>query len=144
MNGLAPRSARGSCRKAWPTLVLAALALRAIVPAGYMPGSIPDGELMVLCPEASAAAFTLVAGLTRTESGHAHHHHHGHSGTDSGGTSVDSRCPIGTALKLDAIAPSYPAITAADTAADYALPALPARKTRRAARHFDTRAPPPA
>ncbi|MGI9271552.1 MAG: hypothetical protein ACR2QT_07250 [Woeseiaceae bacterium] len=74
-------------------LLLATLALRALVPLGYMPGNILDGEFMVLCPVASAASLELLSSETT--------HHHGNE--DETGVSVDRACPIGSSLFFDAI-----------------------------------------
>lgn len=76
-------------------LLLATLALRALLPIGYMPGNLLAGELAALCPVASAATFELL------DSSAAHEHHHGESGKEL--PSVGGACPIGSSLFFDAL-----------------------------------------
>ncbi len=75
------------------SLVLLALALvgvllRAVVPAGYMPGSIESGLLFELCAEGLPASFTAEladAGGPHSANRHGGHggaHHDGHHGED--------------------------------------------------------------
>jgi hypothetical protein len=81
--------------RATACLVLATLAIRALVPLGYMPGKLLQGELVELCPVASAATFAFL------NLGHAHSHHHGESNDDV--PSIGVACPIGSSLFFDAI-----------------------------------------
>ena len=60
-----------------------------------MPGSILDGELMVLCPVASAPAVELL----QARASHQHHH----AGADNDDPSVSSACPIGSSLFFDVV-----------------------------------------
>ena len=82
-------------RRAVTGVLLASLAIRALVPPGYMPGHILDGEFMVLCPVASATTVALLQTRTSIE------HHHG--GPDTNGPSVSSACPIGSSLFFDVL-----------------------------------------
>jgi len=67
---------------------LAMLSLRALTPAGYMPGSTGSGLLFELCPAGMPAAVMRALGGN-------HHHHHG---PDSSSISDDEQCPIGHML----------------------------------------------
>lgn len=66
---------------------LAMLSLRALTPAGYMPGSPGSGLLFELCPAGMPVDVMQALG--------AHHHHHAR--TDSP-MSDDEQCPIGHML----------------------------------------------
>lgn len=68
---------------------LAMLALRALTPEGYMPGSPASGLLFELCPSG------VPAGLMQALSGELGHHHHGADGEAAQGT---EQCPIGHML----------------------------------------------
>lgn len=74
---------------------MATLALRAMIPLGYMPGNILNGEFMVLCPIVSATAIKLLPAAST------HQHKHG----DAAETvpSIGAACPIGSSLFFDAI-----------------------------------------
>ncbi len=75
-------------------LVAPVLALRALIPAGFMAASVDGAWQIVLCqPE-------LMAG--------AHHHHHGQ---DSGSTVVDPTCPYAQSAG-PALMPTLPALPA--------------------------------
>jgi hypothetical protein len=82
-------------RLATASLLLATLAVRALLPMGYMPGNLLAGEFAKLCPVASAATFELLSSNTT------HQHHHDESGKEL--PSVDSACPIGSSLFSDAL-----------------------------------------
>ena len=69
---------------------LATLALRALTPDGYMPGSADSGLLYELCPEGMPAEIMQALG------GNSHHHHHGDDGSAS--VSATEQCPIGHML----------------------------------------------
>ncbi|MEJ2298890.1 MAG: hypothetical protein P8X94_10400, partial [Woeseiaceae bacterium] len=72
------------------TLLLAALAmlsLRALTPAGYMPGSPGSGLLFELCPAGMPAGVMQALG--------GGHHHHAPAGSTM---SDDEQCPIGHML----------------------------------------------
>lgn len=71
--------------------VLALLALRVMMPAGYMPASTGSGLLFELCPDGlPAAAINAIAGGN-------HHHHHAAGGDSESGPS-DDQCPVGHML----------------------------------------------
>lgn len=82
-------------------LLLAAVVLRAFIPAGYMPAEPGKGLLFELCHDG------LPAGFMATLAGHAHHGDHGaHQGHGSAGD-----CSIGHILALAfADAPDIPDI----------------------------------
>jgi len=69
-------------------LLLAVIALRSIIPAGYMPGSLDSGLLFVLCPDGMPSAFMqeLVG-----------HDHHGSSAGETGPHSF-AQCTMGHLL----------------------------------------------
>ena len=75
------------------TLLLAAIAFRAIIPVGYMPGSPGSGLLFELCPDGMPSAFVQALG--------GHHHH----SSDSGETTPHSfdQCTVGHAIGSAAI-----------------------------------------
>jgi hypothetical protein len=77
--------------------LLAALLLRALVPAGFMP-AVGSGSLaLVFCqPGAPIAAGP-----------HARHHHQGHDGAGQGSHSASSACPF-----AQSAAPSLPTLAA--------------------------------
>ncbi len=95
-------------------ILFAALLLRAVIPAGYMPAAAGSDFLFEFCPEGIPASFMRsVAG----DPGHKHGHmDHGDSGHD------DHRCPVGHML-LSAIAGD-------DAWQAEAAPVLPALYTR--------------
>lgn len=82
-------------RRAATRLLLATLALRALLPLGYMPGNLLAGEIAQLCPVTSAATFELL------DPSSTHEHHHGEAGKKL--PSVGSACPIGSSLFFDAL-----------------------------------------
>jgi hypothetical protein len=69
-------------------LLLAAMALRAIVPVGYMPGSLGGDLLFEMCPDGMPAAIVQALGGE---------HHHG-GGDDGSTTSSVEQCPMGHLL----------------------------------------------
>lgn len=69
---------------------LATLALRALTPDGYMPGSANSGLLYELCPDGMPAE------IMQALAGGGHHHHHGHD--DAGAVTGTEQCPIGHML----------------------------------------------
>lgn len=89
-----------SLRAPATVLVLGALLLRALIPAGYMPGNLIAGEFAVLCPTGLPAEV-------------AHQLHQGHLDDGEQQLDMDSECPIGAALQLIAI--SSPATIDATT-----------------------------
>ena len=89
---------KAGLRRIATSLLVATLAVRALLPMGYMPGNLAAGELAELCPVASAATFQLLGSAAE----HSHHH-----GDDSDAISVDTACPIGSSLFFDAL-PTLP------------------------------------
>ncbi len=90
--------------KAITAIMLAAFLLQAMIPAGYMPGSVADGKFVELCPSGlSAGAMSALSGE--------HHHHHADSHVDF------SQCDLGGGL-------SAPALLAQATLTYAALPGL--------------------
>jgi hypothetical protein len=71
---------------------LATLALRALTPDGYMPGSAGSGLIYELCPEGMPVEIMQALG------GNSHHHHHGDDGSASASVSATEQCPIGHML----------------------------------------------
>ena len=70
-------------------LVAAVVFARALIPAGYMPGSAESGLLFVLCPEGVPAGFSQFLSGSDLDDTHAHH---AVAGQD------DHHCPIGHML----------------------------------------------
>ncbi len=80
-------------RRTFVVAALATLALRALTPEGYMPGSRDSGLLFELCPEGLPAV--VVQALAGTDS----HHHQEHAVEEqSGQVSATAQCPIGHML----------------------------------------------
>ena len=80
-------------------VTLAALALRALAPDGYMPAAPGSGLLYELCP--SGMPDEIVQAQSRHGGDHGHHgsHHHGSHGDDEDTqASADKQCPIGHML----------------------------------------------
>ena len=69
-------------------LALAGILVRALIPLGYMPGNVLDGEFMVLCPSGLPANIV--------------HALHGHHDADAA-LELDRACPIGGALHYAAL-----------------------------------------
>lgn len=63
-------------RRHWVLLVVPALALRALIPVGFMPVAAADGLSIELCPDAGAAPFERAAHDPLAH----HHHQHGPGG----------------------------------------------------------------
>ncbi len=132
------------------TAALLAVAMRAVVPTGYMPGSIPAGEWMVLCPANSAAAYALLEAIAPAGTGghdhHAHHGHHGHHGADSAnGASAGApeSCPLGTALGQTALVDDPAAASQTlPRAAGVLPPPVAAPRAHPIDRHYPVRGPP--
>ena len=71
-------------------LLLATLALRVMIPVGYMPAVIGSGLLFELCPEGMPATVMQALG--------GHHHHH-EPNSDGDQASFDTeQCPVGHLL----------------------------------------------
>ena len=69
-------------------LLLAAIAFRAIIPVGYMPGSLGGELLFEMCPEGMPSAMVQALGGK---------HHHG-GGDDEAATPGLEQCPMGHLL----------------------------------------------
>ena len=84
------------------------MALRALTPAGYMPGSLADGTPFVLCPSSTPGAEYF---LSRGQAGQAHEHHHNQADSLADTDTPDDRpwefCPLGAAFA--AAAPAHEA-----------------------------------
>jgi hypothetical protein len=118
-----------------PLVLIAALAMlsvRALTPAGYMPGSPASGLLYELCPAGMPAAVMQALGG-------GHHHHH----DSAGGVAGDEQCPIGHMLAV-AVAVDNPDPTGlVPGIADFEAP-LPASPRIARIPTYRSRAPPPA
>jgi hypothetical protein len=80
-------------------LLFAALLLRAVIPAGYMPAAAGSGLWFELCPEGVPAEF---AEFLSVDIGH---HHHGNADGENTGED-DHQCPVGHMLLSAAAADS--------------------------------------
>ncbi len=114
-------------------LLVAALLLRAVVPAGYMPAA-GSGLWFELCPEGLPAEF---AALLTGETGH---HHHGHADGENTGDDAH-QCPVGHMLL------SAAAVDSASQPAELALDRPPATIpiysfTSASRNHYRSRDPP--
>jgi hypothetical protein len=86
-------------------LLLALLALRGLVPAGYMVDATADGLSIVVC---DSGIYAAAAQLSSGQTAHRHHHHDGNGeGKESSGISDHSICPFAIAA-TGASAPSLP------------------------------------
>ncbi len=75
------------------TLLAAGFILRAVTPAGYMPGSLSGGLPFELCPDGMPPGF--IAGIAGD--GHAHHHHQ-HDGPAQAADACDLGHMLGVAI----------------------------------------------
>lgn len=134
------------------TAVLLTVAMRALVPAGYMPGSVAAGEWMVLCPANSWASYALLDAIAPDANGagkhshHAHHGHHGHHGAaNEASAAAPDSCPLGNALSQAAAADQQ---GSADSGLPQSatVPPWPAAapRVRLIDRHYPVRGPPRA
>jgi len=103
---------------------LATLALRALTPDGYMPGSAESGLVYELCPDGMPAE------IMQALAGDTHHHHHGGDGSTS--VSGTEQCPIGhmlaSAIAVDTgavpdVLPEAPVFTDAPVVFHFRAPA---------------------
>lgn len=100
-------------------MLFAALALRAVIPLGYMPGSLASGMLVEMCPDGMPAEFVQLLG--------GQHHHGGHdAGGDSPSASIEY-CSMGHLLAPTAVAADEPAIL--DIPRQFSLPTFSRRET---------------
>ena len=112
-------------------LLLAAMALRALMPVGYMPGSLSSGLLFELCPDGMPAGFVQALGGQ---------HHHG-AGDDDAAAHSFEQCTTGHLLAPAAITSSAPAtLDLPDQPALSTIPRLLVTAAPRVA--YSSRAPP--
>ena len=116
-----------------PALLLG-LSARIIIPSGYMPGNLLDGEFMVLCPTDAAAELL----------GHRHHTAQHGAASHEPAAGADVTCPIGSALTA-AIAPAFalPAVHV-PRANRVVVHAVSPPRTGRAPAPYSSRDPPAA
>ena len=79
-------------RQLFLVATLATLALRALAPDGYMPGSADSGLLYELCPEGMPVEI-----MQALAGDNQHHHHHGDDGEATSASGSEQR-PIGHML----------------------------------------------
>jgi hypothetical protein len=87
------------------TFLVLGMAVRALTPAGYMPGSLADGTPFVLCPGGTPGARWFLGQGT----GHAAHHHGHAAGGDESSDASWEYCPFGAAFAV-AVASSEAAL----------------------------------
>ena len=115
-------------------LLVAALLLRAVIPAGYMPAAVGSGLWFELCPEGLPAEFAeLLTGDTA-------HHHHGDADSENAGDDAH-QCAVGHMLL------SAAAMDSTSQAAELTLELPPATTsiysfTSRSRTYYQSRAPP--
>lgn len=127
---------RHSFRKQNPlfAIALAILAVRALTPDGYMPGSRDSGLLFELCP--SGMPVEIMRAL-----GGGHHHHHDRHNGDESRVSGTEQCPIGHMLSTTAATDADPQIALVPGRSDFE--AAPTRKLEIiGATAYRSRAPP--
>lgn len=72
-------------RQVWLPALLLALVVQSIFPLGTMPGSLAEGQFVMLCPDNMPLAF-----LESDGNPSKHHHHHGqHQGAANAGDASD-------------------------------------------------------
>jgi hypothetical protein len=111
MKSIRKRIALPIHRSVLGSLLLLSFGLRALTPVGYMPGSIADGSLYVLCPGSTPGASYF---LDLDHSGHASGHHHEQGDSDQSDTAPWESCTFAAAFTASAPAPElfstdYPA-----------------------------------
>jgi hypothetical protein len=112
-------------------LGMACLVMRALIPAGYMPGNLLDGEFMVLCPAGMSPSLLSAAG-------------NAHEGHEQDFLDVDRDCPIGSALQF-----AWMPMELNDSRSEMGLPVFAGATRDRtvitpAVRYYHSRAPPQA
>lgn len=91
-------------------LLLGTLAVRSLLPLGYMPGNLLEGKFAELCPVASAATYALLS---------KHDSHHQHDMPGDAAYSIDAACPIGSTLFSAALPATFPSAAIAPLANEY-------------------------
>lgn len=82
----------------------AALLLRAMIPAGFMPAAIGAGFPLQVCPSGlPGGALQRLAGAAGHDHHHHHHHNHEHHTGGDGAAYTAEQCPIGHLLAAAAI-----------------------------------------
>ena len=117
-----------------PLVLIAALAMlsvRALTPAGYMPGSPASGLLYELCPAGMPAAVMQALGG-------GHHHHH----DSTGEVASDEQCPIGHMLAAAVAVDTPVSTTLVPGIADIEAPVAALLRLARVPT-YRSRAPPP-
>lgn len=107
------------------TLLILALALRALIPAGYMPAPLASGAPFAVCPVASAELYrwiTDAAPAAAAAGAHAHRHRHPQHSLDGAHGSAGAAAEDGGALASWSAAASCPFAAWLSAAP---LPALP-------------------
>jgi len=131
----------------WTALL--SLALRAVVPLGYMPGALVSGDWITPCPTGFPAAFFKDAGHAHHHAHHGNHAQHGRPGAQeqsgwetSQALEADRPCPLGEGLQLAALLPQWsPAATGRpESTPPFARP--PVLRTNRHPGAARARAPP--
>jgi hypothetical protein len=102
-------------RRRWALLALPALALRALIPVGFMPVATADGLSIEFCPDAGP----LPAAASAAADAHAQHHHHTEGGSEPSSATHHAPCLFAASATL-AAAPD-----AASVAAPHAHPRAP-------------------
>ena len=122
------------------TTIYAALAcaifVRALIPVGYMPGNLLEGEFVRLCP----------TGLTALAARDGHADHHLGQGEDeiSADSELSSVCPLGAALGQAGLFGAQPGAVTAAGAAGLPAPATEEISPTPPGAAFRSRGPPPA
>lgn len=85
-------------------MTLACVAVRSLIPVGYMPGNLLRGETVAMCPVASEGALSLINWRQPNADRADDHGQH-----DDRDRSADETCPIGNALLAAAVSSEPPA-----------------------------------
>jgi hypothetical protein len=131
------RWTRQSLRVASRGVVAAAVAIKLLVPVGYMPAAIADGGPIRLCDSGPAGAIASLRSAANDvpahQSGdhaHGHAHGHGHDHDESGASHHDwERCYLGGLSSLAAVSTDW----------HFSVPALRPAAIATADREFVTR-----
>ncbi len=117
-------------------LMIAAFALRVLVPVGYMPSAVSGGWILQLCPDGlSPQVMARLLG-----SGHAHHHHH----ADDSSSAQPQRCDLGSALSAELGKTECPALPQGEAAELARLAGEPSQAVSPIFHSYRPRAPPVA
>ena len=108
--------------------------LRALIPVGYMPGNLLEGEFVRLCP-AGLPALSV-------HEGHAGHHGSQGDGEYSADSELSSVCPLGAGLGQAGLPGALPARVTPSATAGLAPPATDESPPAPTGVAFRSRAPP--